>query len=238
MRQPRIPERRKEMNVPESVKETGSHKQFQLERVVLFSDAVFAIAITLLIIEIRVPAIHTVDVGEMDILSAMFNLVPKFIGFVVSFFMIGMYWTRHHTLFGYVVNNTPKLMWLNLFFLLSIVLMPFSTGIFGEYSTPKTIHLKTPLIIYVLNICYSAIMLYMLWRYVGNPANKVTDGSLDPNIVRNAKARIITMASVFALAIPVAFINGYVARYVPLLIPPLIRQVNRRMNKIEGETTK
>ena len=238
MRQPRKSEHRKEIIPPVVVKETGSHKQFQLERVVLFSDAVFAIAITLLIIEIRVPAIHTNDVGEMDILSALLNLIPKFIGFVISFFMIGLYWTRHHTLFGYVVNNTPRLMWLNLFFLLSIVLMPFSTGIFGEYSTPSTIHLKTPLIIYVLNICYSGMMLYMLWRYVGNPDNNVTDGSLDPRVVRLAKARTIAMASVFALAIPVAFINGYLARYVPLLIPPLIRQVNRRMAKREEATTK
>jgi uncharacterized membrane protein len=212
-------------------KETPVHKQFQLERLILFSDAVFAIAITLLIIEIKVPAIHGPGLDESTLLSAMFELVPKFIGFFVSFFMIGMYWTRHHTLFGYVTICTPKLMWLNLFFLLSIILMPFSTGIFGEYSTPSSIHLKTPLFVYVLNICFSGLMLFRVWSYVGNPSNNVSDGSLDPLVTKIAKARIAVMVSVFALAIPVSFINSYAARYVPLLIPPIIRVINRRMRK-------
>jgi uncharacterized membrane protein len=220
--------RRKEVSMS---KETPMHKHFQVERVILFSDAVFAIAITLLIIEIKVPAIHGEDLSESTLLIAMVNLIPKFIGFIVSFFMIGMYWTRHHTLFGYVTNCTPKLMWLNLFFLLSIILMPFSTGIFGEYSTPSSIHLKTPLIVYVLNICFSGLMLFRLWSYVASPSNKVTDGSLDPLVAKIAKARIAAMVSVFALAIPVSFLNPYAARYVPLLIPPIIGFINRRMAK-------
>ncbi|MCX6132346.1 MAG: TMEM175 family protein [Ignavibacteriales bacterium] len=208
-----------------------SRRALQLERVILFSDAVFAIAITLLIIEIKVPSMHDGITNETDLLWAVARLAPKFLGFLISFLLVGMYWTRHHVLFGYVIDYTSKLLWLNLLFLLSIVLMPFSTGIFGEYSTPKTIHYITPLAVYVLNFCYSGFTLFLLWRYVGNPANRVSDDSLTPEITRAAKTRAVVISSVFALTIPVAFINPWAARYVPILIPFVLRLVNRGKRK-------
>lgn len=204
---------------------------FQLERVILFSDAVFAIAITLLVIEIKVPSMHDGIANEADLLKAILHLAPRFLGFLISFVLVGMYWTRHHALFGYVVRYTAKLLWLNLFFLLSVVLMPFSTGIFGEYSTPSTIQYITPLAFYALNLCYSGFMLFLLWRYVGNPVNKVSDDSLTPEITQAAKTRAVAISAVFALAVPVAFINGYAARYVPLLIPLVLKLVNRGKRK-------
>jgi uncharacterized membrane protein len=213
---------------------TGSHKtrrEFQLERIILFSDAVFAIAITLLVIEIRVPSMHDGIADESELLQAVVHLIPKFLGFLISFALVGMYWTRHHALFGYVIDYTPKLLGLNLFFLLSVVLMPFSTGIFGEYSTPRTIQYITPLAFYVFNLCYSGFALYLLWGYIGNPANKVHDDSLTPEITRAAKTRAAVISVVFALSIPVAFVNPWVARYVPLLIPVALRIANRGVKK-------
>jgi uncharacterized membrane protein len=198
---------------------------------ILFSDAVFAIAITLLVIEIKVPELDPADLSETAILSAMAHLVPRFIGFIISFALIGMYWTRHHTLFGHVVALTPQLLTLNLLFLFTIVLMPFSTGIFGEFSTPRTLHLKTPLVVYVANIAFSGIMLFRLWGYVGNRKNGVGDPDLDPDVVRRARTRAAVIPAVFMLAIPVAFINPYAARYVPLLIPLVVRVVNRRVGR-------
>ena len=91
-------------------------KEFQLERLILFSDAVFAIAITLLVIEIKVPELHGEDVSEQALLHGMVHLIPKFIGFFISFILIGLYWTIHHRMFGYVTDYTPKLLWLNLAF--------------------------------------------------------------------------------------------------------------------------
>jgi uncharacterized membrane protein len=211
--------------------QSEARKKFQLERMILFSDAVFAIAITLLIIEIKLPELSGAEVSEDGVLRGLFSLLPKFIGFLVSFFLIGMYWTRHHTLFGYVVGYTQKLLWLNLIFLLSIVLMPFTTGLFGEYSTPKTIYLKAPLIIYVLNICFSGAMMFWLWSYVGSRPSEVCDPSLDPELARQARVRAAIIPGVFALAIPVAFVNPFVARYVPLLIPLVVRAVNRTKGK-------
>ena len=98
-------------------------KEFQLERMVLFSDAVFAIAITLLVIEIKIPDIHE-NVSDAALLKELKHLIPKFAGFFISFMLIAMYWTVHHRMFGYVINYTRKLLWLNLFFIVLMQLLP------------------------------------------------------------------------------------------------------------------
>src|SRR3954471_15920125 len=102
-----------------------SKKGFQVERIVFFSDAVFAIAITLLIIEIKVPVMHGSEVSEHSFMEAFSELIPKLFGFIISFGIIGLYWFVHHIMFGYVTHFNGKLIWLNMFFLFSIVLMPF-----------------------------------------------------------------------------------------------------------------
>ena len=124
-------------------------KEFQIERMILFSDAVFAIAITLMAIEIKVPAIEH-DVTDRALLLALGKLALKFAGFFISFFIIGLYWTVHHRLFSYVENYNNRLLWINLIFLLSIILMPFSSGFYGEYSHKIELIVTTGE--YVLNV--------------------------------------------------------------------------------------
>jgi uncharacterized membrane protein len=204
-------------------------KEFQLERLILFSDAVFAIAITLLIIEIKVPEFpHDAEITENALLHKLGELVPKFIGFIVSFMLIGLYWSIHHRMFGFVTNYSRKLIVLNLFFLFSVVLMPFSTGIFGEYSPPRGINLITPLAVYVINITLTGIANYLLWRYIGNPRNNVAGPFPDEHFVRNAKLRSLVVPAVFILMLVVALWNALIARYVPMLIPILMRFVTKK----------
>ena len=96
-------------------------KEFQLERLILFSDAVFAIAITLLVIEIKIPDKEFLKerggLSDATILNALSHLVPKFIGFFISFLLIGLYWSIHHRMFGFVTSYDRKLLFLNLLFL-------------------------------------------------------------------------------------------------------------------------
>lgn len=203
--------------------ENHSREAFQLERLILFSDAVFAIAITLLVIEIKVPELHGEEATEAALLRAVGHLIPKFAGFIASFVLIAMYWRIHHRLFGHVVRQTPALIRLNLLFLFAIVLMPFSTGMFGEYSGPATMHLKTPLFFYVGNIALAGLFNFFLWRYVGEPANGVADGRLDAATLRSSLQRAVIVPSVFLLAIPIAYVSPLLARYAPLLIPVMLR---------------
>lgn len=209
----------------------ADRRAFQLERIILFSDAVFAIAITLLVIEIKVPALHGSAATEGALVQELVHLIPKFVGFLISFFLIGFYWTRHHVLCGYLGDYSTKLIWLNLLFLLSIVLMPFSTGIFGEYSTPQTLDLKAPFIIYVANICFTGSMLYLLWGYVGKPENGVSNGALDKDVVEAAKRRALVITVWFALVIPVSYLNAFLARYLPILLPIVLRLTRARSSR-------
>ena len=102
-----------------------------LERMIFFSDAVFAIAITLLVIEIHVPEIH--GTTDRDYLVALAIMLPKFAGFFVSFFVIGAFWAGHHRAFDCARNWDPKLIGPNLMLLCAIAAMPFFTAFASEY---------------------------------------------------------------------------------------------------------
>lgn len=208
-------------------------KEFQLERMILFSDAIFAIAITLLVIEIKIPDIHE-NVSDAALLKALFHLMPKFAGFLISFMLIGMYWTVHHRMFGFVTNYNRKLLVLNLAFLFFIVLMPFSTGFYGEYAGPELFEkqLKVPMTFYVLNFCCAGIFNYILWRYISNPKNGLMDQPIDPMTLKMAKLRSFIVPLIFLCMLPVAYlINVIIAVYIPLLIPVTTRIMTRYYKK-------
>src|SRR5579875_1405631 len=104
-------------------------KHFQLDRLILFSDAVFAIAITLLVLEIKIPATDWKNVITTEKLNeSLIEILPHFASFVFSFFIIGFYWTVHHRAFGFVTDFDGAVIWLNLLVLFFVVLLPFSTG--------------------------------------------------------------------------------------------------------------
>lgn len=208
-------------------------KEFQLERLILFSDAVFAIAITLLIIEIKIPEIHE-NVTDQVLLKALVHLWPKFFGFIISFLMIAMYWTVHHRMFGLVVNYTPRLIWLNMFFLFFIILMPFSMGFYTEYTGGELItkQLKLPMTFYALNLVAVGVANYFLWAYISKPKHKLLDESVNYLSIRLAKARSITVPAIFFLMLPVAYLtNVFFAVFIPILIPVALRITKRIATK-------
>ena len=146
-------------------------KEFQLERMILFSDAIFAIAITLLVLEIKVPAFNRHTATDQMLTDTLGEMIPKFLGFLLSFMIIGAYWIIHHRIFGFVINYNNKLLSLNLLLLLGIVLMPFSTAFFSEYLLR---FLKTPMLFYIINVAFLGGMNYFLWQYVSNGKNQLS----------------------------------------------------------------
>jgi uncharacterized membrane protein len=103
-----------------------------LERLIFFSDAVFAIAITLLIIEIHVPEVHGAG-SDHDFLVALAQLTPNFVSFLVSFFVIGLFWTGHHRAFDCARHWDSRLILPNLVVLCTMAAMPFFTALSSEY---------------------------------------------------------------------------------------------------------
>src|SRR5437660_9370808 len=100
----------------------------EMDRLMFFSDGVFAIAITLLVLQITVPI---PGLSEHQLGDALRHLGPKYFGFVLSFLVIGRYWMAHHRVFEYIKRFDMPLVWLNLAFLLLIAFLPFPTAVLG-----------------------------------------------------------------------------------------------------------
>jgi uncharacterized membrane protein len=134
-------------------------RELQLERIVFFSDAVFAIAITLLVIEIKIPHLEANATNEEMLQGFLLN-IPKYIGFFISFLIIGAYWTGHHRLYGFIKDFNQGLLWRNLLFLMFVAFMPFTTGFLSE-----TFFGFVPLVVYGLTSALAGLMQLWQWRY-------------------------------------------------------------------------
>lgn len=222
------------MNAPLSHE---TKKQFQLERMILFSDAVFAIAITLLIIDLKIPDIPQ-PVSGQKLSESVISLIPKFIGFVLSFFIIGLYWSIHHRIFGFVIGYTNKLLWLNLVFLFGIVLMPFSTSFYSEYLRE---YLNLPVIFYAVNISFLGVMNYVIWKYVSNPRNHLTE-NLPPLLPQYYSLRAIAVPAIFMIMLALYLYFPTYAVFIPPLIPLIMFSISkyfkRKMARLAGEVKK
>lgn len=202
-------------------------KEFQLERMILFSDAVFAIAITLMIIDIKVPEMPREQATDSHLLFMLRQMTPKFISFLISFFLIGQYWRVHHRLFGYVINFNERLIWLNLLFLFAIVLMPFSTAFYSEYVGMIVV---TPIIFYTGNIAMLGVVNLIMWQYVSNPRHGLTE-NLSPLLAKYSSLRAITVPIVFIIGVFVYLKSPAIAAFIPISIPLVLRFALGSMKK-------
>jgi uncharacterized membrane protein len=147
---------------------------FQIERIAFFSDAVIAIAATLLIIEIKAPHIET-GTGFSEQINQLRHLIPEFISFIISFSIIIAQWVKHHELFGNIIYYDKKLIALNSFFLFAIAIIPFSTSYFAHNSS---VEFYLPYIVYGLSLFLLTFLNYLLFRHITNEKNKLFDNSL------------------------------------------------------------
>ncbi|QNK63993.1 DUF1211 domain-containing protein [Pedobacter sp. PAMC26386] len=204
---------------------------FQIDRIILFSDAVFAIAITLLIIEIKVPHLLP-ESTNAEVMQAYLKLGPKFLGFFVSFFFIGLYWTVHHLLMGYLIHYDQKLLWLNLLYLLSIVLLPFTTALDSEYAGQNFI---TPFLFYTLNICFSGGMIAVLWAYISNAKHKLSEGLENVKFVRYQQKRALIVPAVFMSVFLLGLVLPYhgMSKILLPVIPFIMNLLKRRYDRMQ-----
>jgi uncharacterized membrane protein len=187
-----------------------SKAEFQIERIAFFSDAVFAIAITLLIIEIHAPEFGP-ETTRTEALNELLHLMPEFFAVVVSFFLISMNWRRHHQLFGILNHYNEKLITLNFFALVSIIFLPFSTAFVSKnYARFWVDPISLPFAVYGLNNLACAFFNYLLFRYALNPANNLFKpaDSLDHAKV---KLEVFFPIIVFAAVTIVAWFNHLLA---------------------------
>ena len=108
----------------------------QLERLTFFSDAVFAIAMTLLVVEVKLP--HVAALTDAALGQALLDLIPDYVAFLVSFLVLARFWAGHHTLMGQLAVSSNRLLWANLLLLLAVAFMPFPTAVVSKYALLRT----------------------------------------------------------------------------------------------------
>jgi uncharacterized membrane protein len=116
-----------------SSQEADSQEEVGTERIQAFSDGVFAVAITLLILDIHVPALEETRGDALALLSGMAHLWPHYLSFFLSFLFVGTIWSNHHTMFSYIKRSNQVLIPLNLLLLLCMVVVAFTAGLLGLY---------------------------------------------------------------------------------------------------------
>jgi len=180
-------------------------------RTLSFSDAVIAIAITLLALNLEVPQVPESSAAA-ELPSALLELWPNLFSFVLSFWIIGVYWLAHHRLFQQVNAYDRRMLLINLLFLMWIVLMPFSSALIAEYE-----HQQLPVIIYAVHNILTSLTLTWLWRHAIKDS-RLVKANLDPRLVRHSNFRSFIVPSVFLLSIGISFISVDVARLSWLLV--------------------
>jgi len=132
------------------------------QRLEAFSDGVFAIAITLLILEIKVPTAE--QLKNSSLFQYLWQQGPKYATYIFSFITIGIYWANHHYLFKLFTKTDHFFNLLNVLFLMSISFLPFPTGVLGDYIMQEE-HRKTAVTFYSLGIYLPAFFWFTIWLY-------------------------------------------------------------------------
>ena len=166
----------------------------ELERLVFFSDAVIAIAITLLVVTLAIPE-ATENVGD-----ALLDRWPQMLSYVLSFLVIGVFWMAHHRIFRYVATIDQRLIWLNLLFLMCVAFIPFPTAVLGDHDGSRG-----AIVFYAAAIGLTGAVLASMWQYLIHAGH--LNERADPMIVRYLTRRSLVTPISFLVSIPLSFVS-------------------------------
>lgn len=173
-------------------------------RVEAFSDGIFAIAITLLVLEIRVPPPDLTGHGS-TLLPALLRLWPSYLGYLISFFTIGIMWVNHHSMFVLIRRTDRYFLLISVFFLMCIAFLPFPTAVLAEYlAEPKGRRVAVAL--YSATFVLIAVAYNTLWWYAVR-GGRLLHEKADQEAVRNISRRYMMGPIAYAISFALAFIN-------------------------------
>ncbi|MEI8175367.1 MAG: TMEM175 family protein [Candidatus Omnitrophota bacterium] len=175
-------------------KETG--------RIEAFSDGVFAIAITLLILDIKVPHAHDLPIGA-KLIPALAALWPSYLAFFISFVTILIMWVSHHRLFTYIKRSNDTFLFLNGLLLFFVTLIPFPTALLAEYI--ETPHANVAAAIYAGVYMLVAVVFNILWRYASS-RGRLLDKKADQCFVQNISKQYLFGPPLYLAAFLLSFI--------------------------------
>jgi uncharacterized membrane protein len=193
--------------------------EVEFSRIVAFSDGVFAIAITLLVLNLGVPP-HTTG-SELD--NALWDQRRDVLAYALSFAIIGRFWVVHHRFFASVVGFDGRLLGLNLFYLGWVAFFPFSAQVFGD-NTGDT----AAIVLYAINLAGITLVGMLMTA----DARRAGLSEMSAEAAREGRRRAVIVAAVFLASIPVAFLDPHVAPFLWLAL--FFDSIGRRMHRRRG----
>lgn len=172
-----------------------------VERLAALSDGIFAVAMTLLVLDLRVPAREAIH-SEHDLWHALLVLTPRLVVFLMSVMTIGIFWVGQQTQLNHFARADRNLAWIHIGFLCAVVLTPFTTSLLAEF-----IHYRTALLVYWFNILLLGAVLYWSWSYATRALLIDDDAPADihPAVVR----RILIAQTLYAAGAALCILNTY-----------------------------
>jgi len=158
-------------------------------RLEAFSDGVFAIVITLLILDVRIP-----KVDYSSLVQAMLDVVPKVLAYILSFIIVGIYWVSHHNTSHYVEKIDRTFVWLNVLLLLFVGFIPFPTSLLGQYPFGQI-----PVIFYGCILIATNAIGFGMWYYAQKKG--LLKPNIGKNVIRGLNMSFIVVNSSYLLAI-------------------------------------
>ncbi|HQT39011.1 MAG TPA: TMEM175 family protein [Acidocella sp.] len=182
----------------------GNYNQIagqNIERISALSDGIFAVAMTLLVIDLHAPANELIH-DNAGLVSALRDILPQVVVFFMSFITLGIFWVGQQTQLNNLTSSNRDLTWLHLLFLVFVTLVPFSTDLMGGF-----IQYRLALLIYWGNILLLGTALFLTWRYA--MTKDLVKPELSPVLEAGIERRIIIAQSLYAFGAALCVINTY-----------------------------
>ena len=178
----------------------GTDEDREFGRLNALSDGVFAIAITLLVLNIEVPDVPPRRVAQ-ELPTQLIGLVPDLLSYLISFLVIGAYWMAHRAVFRGIRSLDRKLIWLNTLFLMFVAFLPFPTALLDKYPGDRL-----TVAIYAGSLAIARLPLTGIWWYATKD-RRLVHNNIDASEIRLHRIRGIGIPLVFLLSIAVSFIS-------------------------------
>ena len=183
-------------------------------RIEALVDGVFAIAMTLLVLNLALPEVGK-GLTHAALDDLLFGQVDKFFSYAISFILLAIFWIKHHQQSHFIKRTNNQHLWINVFFLMFVALIPFSTSLVGDYNNESLAH-----IFFGANILVLATILSFNWFYATNH-HRLVDRDLDLRSISMGKDKGLVAVGVSILAIGLSFVIPQICSYIYILIPIL-----------------
>ncbi|HET7790732.1 MAG TPA: TMEM175 family protein [Gemmatimonadales bacterium] len=197
---------------------SGGPDTGNLERLGAFCDGVFAIAITLLVLDVRVPTAEAVT--ARGLWGALGERWGSYAAFALSFVIIGIMWANHHNIFRYIRRSNHVFVLLNLGLLLGVAVLPFPTAVLAAY-LPVAGARTAATVLYGANLTCTALAFNAVWRYAAGGGGRLLKADADPRLVAYVTREYLLGPVLYAVATVVALLNVGVSLGIHALLAGL-----------------